>query len=255
MSDFQAGQDAPVVNDEAAAAAQPSDADLPRGTEPEGQEQESQPEKTYTKAELDELMAKATAKAAAKAERRGRREAAEMLQRQQAPQEQPRQQTPQAPKREHYASEDDWLDARLEHRERVREAQTRQQQEQQQLQAMSTKARDLVGKAQQIESFDQEAFEDLPLTDAMTGALLDLDGGPKVLAYLTANPAEVERIAKLSVYRQTVELGRLEDKLSGTSTSKAPPPINPIGGRGASSSDPNKMTFAEYEKWRNSQGR
>jgi hypothetical protein len=76
------------------------------------------------------------------------------------------------------------------------------------------------------------------------------------MAYMSANPDEVERITKLSDARQAVELGKLEAKLqSAPKTSKASPPISPVtGARGGASPDLGSADFAAYKAMRAKQG-
>lgn len=81
--------------------------------------------------------------------------------------------------------------------------------------------------------------------------------GPLILYYLAKNPAEVERISKLSPARQAAAIVALEEKVSkpAKQPSKAPAPISPVGTKGSAGKDPSKMTQAEYNEWRNQGGK
>lgn len=85
------------------------------------------------------------------------------------------------------------------------------------------------------DDFDEVAFaEDLSVSTAMTEAILDSDLGPQILYHLGHNPKEAGRIARLSPYAAAREIGKLEAKLSTPTPkkpSKAPEPINPVGGK------------------------
>lgn len=83
---------------------------------------------------------------------------------------------------------------------------------------------------EKYEDFDDVAFSNFKVTEAMTAALLESELGPDILYYLGNNPKEAARIARLSPYAQAREIGKLEAKypeLSKT-TSTAPAPISPV---------------------------
>lgn len=80
--------------------------------------------------------------------------------------------------------------------------------------------------------FDEVAFNpSLPITDAMAETIRESELGCELAYYLGKNPAEAQRIAKLSPFVQAKELGRLETKLSDAPVKKpsaAPAPIKPV---------------------------
>jgi signal recognition particle GTPase len=195
-------------------------------------------EKTFTQAELDSIVQKEKAKAEAKAERKAARAYREGVERA-APQTQSAQPvTDSMPKREAYATDEAWLDARDAHRDAKRDAaQASERQKESQEKLAKTTAK-IYAQAEKIVGFDRDAFDELPITPTLAGALIESDIAPQLMAYMADNPDEVERIVALSPARQAVELGKLEVKLSAAKpkTTNAPAPITPVGSRGKPSS-------------------
>lgn len=213
--------------------------------------------KTFSQDDVNEIVRKAKAAAEAKAERRVLR-TLEKLQPQQPAQ--PRQQAESddgKPKRDQFASEDAWLDARDTWRDNQREAKAHTETQVQATQKVWKEALATPG-------FDAEAFTEL--TESMqpgqarglVEAVLELDAAGKVLAHLTSNPDEAHRIAGLSPYKRAAALGKLEATLPATpKTSKTPDPIGDPTARGNTTtvpSDPSKMTQAQYREFRKKQG-
>lgn len=103
---------------------------------------------------------------------------------------------------------------------------------------------------------------DGPLTPNMQQVLLDSDLGPQIAYYVAQNPEEGEAMAKMGVVQLSKYVGRLEAKLESSPTSdpkpapkttKAPPPISPVGKSStASTVDPyNSPTSQEdWKVWR-----
>lgn len=101
---------------------------------------------------------------------------------------------------------------------------------------------------------DLDPEEFIPLPDGAAEAVLELDAGLDVLVFLQENPEEIERLAGLSIARQAVEIGKIEDKLTKPSEpvkkSSAPPPIKPVGGKKTSEIVYSEnMSDADYDKW------
>ena len=81
-------------------------------------------------------------------------------------------------------------------------------------------------------------------------AVTAMDAGHKVIQHLGQNPEEAERVLSLPPLRMALELARLESGQAKTQPcSKAPPPINPIGGRSAPVEPPEFATTAEQIAW------
>lgn len=225
------GQDAPAVDGKAtppAPATAPAETPA-EGTAPPAEEKEPVAPKTYSEEEVQERIERATAKAAAKAERRAFREASQMMQRQ-APVQQ---QVDDKPRRDQFASDEDYVDRLTDWKLDQRDKSANQQRQAAQATATNTKTENLYKEAEKLPGFDRDVFEELPLTPAIAQALIESDAPAKLMEYMTANPQDVDRIAALSPARQAAEIGKLEAKLASTpsvKTTKTPAPINPVGG-------------------------
>jgi len=208
--------------------------------------------KVYSEEEVQERIERATAKAAAKAERRAFREAAEALQRQPAHQQQP---VDDKPSRAQYADDESYIDAvtdwKLDQRERV----SNQSKAVEAQKSTAEKTESMYKEAAKLPGFDREEFDELPITRPIAKFLMESSVSDKVMAYMTANAEEVERIAGLSEVRQVAEMGKLEAKLSSVTvkTTKAPAPINPVGAGSTQSRELSKLSTADYIEQRKKQ--
>lgn len=95
--------------------------------------------------------------------------------------------------------------------------------------------------------------EEFNPTPAMARAMLESDQKAEIAYYLAKNPEELQRIAKFSEARQMAEIGKLEEKVSGAKsppkkTSKAPAPIDPVGG-GKGGSDGKLRDDMPIDEW------
>lgn len=234
-----AGQDAPVVIDQAThtEAAQPNAAttDAATGAADGGEHSQAAP-KTFTQTELDEIVKREKSKAEAKAERRVLRTLERVIPSTQQQPQQPQRTEQTGPTRAQYASDEDYLDAKLEWKLAQREQNTQQERQRESAEKLAKTTEKLYAEAQKLPGFDREAFDDLlqtkQLTKTMVEALIDSDQAAQLMAYMSANPDEVARIADRPAGRQAAELGKLEAKLAATPpvrTSKAPDPITPVG--------------------------
>jgi len=242
MSD-QTSQEAAVVSNEAPnpAAAQVQAANTQVDDTQASTEESTAEAKTFTQEELNDIVKKEKARTEAKTERRVLRMLEKLSPQSVQQQEQHAEPVQGRPIREKYASEDAYTDALVDWKLEQRSAQERTQ-------SLSSKTENMYAQAAKLPGFDREDFNALPLTPAISQALVESDKGPQLMAYMTANPGEVERIAAMSAVQQVKEMGRLEDKLSAApKTSKAPAPINPIGSRGSGAiTDPNSMTVDQW---------
>jgi hypothetical protein len=222
---------------------------------PEGEKEAPAAEKTFTQKELDEILQKRLAKSEARAERRAKeayREALEAVTRTQPVQAK----TSNEPTRDQFSSDAEWIDAKVDYKLQQRDSAAKAEATRASQQSLNSKTEDLYAKAEKVAGFDRESFDELPLTKSIAAALIESDVAPQLMAYMSANPEEVERITKLSEARQAVELGKLEVKLQQSpKTTKASPPISPVSGsRGGASSDLNAADFASYKAMRAKQG-
>ena len=257
MLENMAGQDAPVVDNEAQnlEVAQDKATTTEASTEDAQVEKETPAEKTFTQKELDEILQKRLANVEAKAERKATqayREALEAVTRQQPA---PTRAASNEPTRDQFASDADWIDAKVDHKLEQRDAARQREAAQSSQTALNSKTESIYAQAQKLDGFDRDAFDELPMTKVMAEALVDSDVAPQLMAFMSSNPDEVERIAKLSATRQAVELGKLEVKLQqAPKTTKAPAPITPIGSKGSASPALESADFATYKAMRMKQG-
>jgi len=215
-------------------------------------------EKSFTQAELNEIIQKEKAKAESKAERRALKAYKETLERL-IPQ---RQATEAAstvrPERAKFSTDEEWVEAVADWKIAERDKSGRAERAQEQQRTMVDRTEALYAQAQKLPAFDRAAFDDLPLTQVIASAVIESDIAPRLMTFMAENPEEVARIAKLSPARQAAELGRMEAKILSApppaQVSKAPAPIEPIGtNRAASTKDPSDMSQKEFEKWRKEQ--
>ncbi len=206
---------------------------------------------SLTQEELDERIRKATKKAAAIAERKTR----QRLQAEQAIQqgEQKIREIP-APRRELYANEDDYIDARIAYRDALKAQQENVKAEAEFNAAIAEKVEDLLDEASEFPEFDRDSLMANPFTDAMNEFVLDSPKGAKILAFLSANPDEQERIAKIkSPVRQVAEMSKLEDKLASKLKRDAKP-VEPVKGSNIKANlyktNPGKLSDDEWYEQR-----
>lgn len=222
---------------------------------PEDVTKEAAP-KTFTQAELDAIVQKEKAKAAAIAERRATRERIAALEARIPVPQANQQPASDRPTRSQFADDDDYVEAMADWKLVQRDKQAHQEQQQRAAQSIAAKTESIYAEAAKIPGFDREAFDDLPLTPAIAAVLVDSEVSAKLAHYLSQHPDEVAKIGTLSPARQAAAIGKLEDKLSAAPvTSKAPEPIKPIGtgGKGAHA-DLASMPYEEYKAYRAKQG-
>lgn len=150
----------------------------------------------------------------------------------------------QPPRIEDFKSIDEFLDARDQYRDQMREqkAPKREAEPNQQrfVEAVKAATEDLRSTGtEKYEDFEEVVFDDsVKITPPMRDAILeldDLDVQTEVAYYLGKNPKEALRISKLSPIRQIAAIGKLEATLSAKPApqkrpSAAPAPIQPVGG-------------------------
>lgn len=252
--ELMAGQETPVVTNEVQADAEQSKAATAEsGAETDSGEKSTPNEPktiTLTDEELKDRIERATAKAAARAERRAFREAREQLA--QFAQPQPvQQQNDGKPQRAQYADEEAYFDALTDWKLEQRDRSQKQAQAQEQVKSLATKTEKLYAEAEKIPGFDRDEFDSLPLTPVIAQAITDSDVAPKLMAYMAQHPEEVSRIGALSAARQAVEIGKLEVKLTTTAKApKAPAPIEPVNGAASGLKSLAQMGAEDYYRER-----
>lgn len=233
-------------------------------------EKEEKPSRTYTQDEVDKILRKARRNAAYTARRETEAQLYQRMAEERAQQgaQRPAEAASTEPKREQFDSYEDYLEARADWRaEQKVEAKLREQQQQGQRHAQAATQEQQVARFHQqmekaresVADFDDvmEAASEAPLTPTMRDAILESDVGALLAYHLAKQPAEANRIARLSPARQAMALGALEAALqtrTPPATSKAPPPIKPLGGGSGGTRDPAKMSMDEYMAHRAKQG-
>lgn len=81
-------------------------------------------------------------------------------------------------------------------------------------------------------------------------SILEAENSADIVYHLAKNPAEAERIAALSPYAQAKEIGKLEEKLTSkpVKLSNAPTPTTPVKSASSIVKSVEDMSLAEYEK-------
>jgi hypothetical protein len=147
-------------------------------------------------------------------------------------------------------------DALLDWRDRVKEEQVAQQRMVVEQEEGLAKFQRAAAKArEQYADFD-EVVETPVFSPQMRYAILNSDTGPE-LAYFLGSPENRDtalKIQSLSPDKQYYEMGKLETRLALAKQTKkvpsAPPPISPVGMSGTGGDvDPSKMTTEEWIKW------
>jgi hypothetical protein len=264
----------------AAPAAAPTEAALPdtaatAAPAPEAKPEEKQPpEKTFSQKELDDILEKRLAKERRKREELQRRlavtEELALRGRPEEPKAPPKPAESNEPKREQFQDYESFLEARAEwraekkvderlDRDRKEREQTRTAEDKQKLEKSFREHAQKV--AAEIEDFEDvmSSASDTMITETMADAVMHAgEIGPRLLYHLAKNPAESQRIATLPTARQAAEIGKIEAKLSAApepkKPSKAPEPINPIGGKAPATDDePDSKNTKAWIAWRERQ--
>lgn len=99
---------------------------------------------------------------------------------------------------------------------------------------------------------------DVPVSDAMADLIITSEVGPDVLYHLGQNKAVAAQIARMSPVEAARAIGRIEASLHAPkprTETQAPPPIAPVRGpAGASTKNPDKMSYKEFVAWRDAGG-
>lgn len=248
------------------------------------------PSKTYSQEDLDRITAKVKKNAAYRARKeaeayyKGLQQGTQFLR----PQEQARApEAPKEPQRDQFDSYEAYLEARADFRAerkveaafaKQRETESQRSAKTEQEKAQERFVAEVAALAKEIPDV-QDILEttEAPLTNSMRDAIHASDAPARIAVHLAQNPEEAQRIAALSSAKQAVEIGKLDARFAsktnggGTATttapttvaaaaaarapSKAPAPINPVGGKVASADDmPDPRTQPDkWMDWRNRQ--
>ena len=239
-------------------------APLPEDTVKQGDEEikpEPKPEKTFTQAELDDILQRRLAKEQRKIERYARAEAErDQLREQLNRQTQVQQSSVQSgePKPEQFKTYEEYIDKltdwKIDQREAKREETQAQRKQAEYQETHEATIRDSLSKAAaKYDDFEEVVTNpNLTITPVMTDAMGDSELGGEIAYYLGNNPKEAAEIAKLSNVKQVKAIDRLEAKLKEPPpVTKAPAPLQTVGkGRTQMEADPEKMSVAEYAEYR-----
>ena len=187
-----AGQDAPAISEAAQTELAQDKASTSTAQTDGADVSEESPvvSKTYTEEEVQDRIERATAKAAAKAQRRARREAFELM-RDQPQQHQSREVDDGKPKPREGETNDSYIDRltdwKLDQRDRAANAEKQKAAQQ----TIAKKTETFYAKAEELSGFDRDEFDALPLTKSIVETLIDSDVAPALMAYMSQNPDEV----------------------------------------------------------------
>lgn len=213
-----------------------TEAPTPEGTAPE----QVKPEKTFTQADLDKKVEQRLAKEQRKFERLLAQRESELTVKAAPPAVESK-----PVRREDFDSYEDYLEARAvdkatkaaeRHLESVHEQQRKQaiewsQQARQREMAQSVESLKTAGQAK-YDDFDEVVEQDIPLSPAMSEAILHASNKEDLAYYFGKNPKEAEAIYELSPVLAAIAIGKLSAKLESQGTkraSSAPAPISPVG--------------------------
>lgn len=208
-------------------------------------EKEPEPEKTFTQAELDSIVTKRLAKEQRKLTRQAELEVENRMLREQVNKRDVKAE-PSAPAQDDYSTYEQYLEAKAEwiadKRVEAKLAERDQKDAQSKVEAEHTK---VVSTWQQKEDAAKtkysdysdvlESVDDINIPPYLQNAIMDSEVGGDLAYSLASRRAELERIVSLKPHAALMALGKLEDKLSQApapkkETTKAPPPIKPLGG-------------------------
>lgn len=235
-------------------------------------------ERVYSQKEVDAIAARVERREQRKRERDLQSVVPAMVQEELAKRLKTQEPEPQAPKRENFMDDASYEDARVDYRVEQKLREQRQQGERQdterrtaeRVQEVQTKFAQAVKAASELSETFADDFDQLtrvPMGDEtgkqMIEAIAESDEAPQLLSYLSANPKEAQRIGNLSPARAVAEIGKLEaakpwgksDPPKTASVSNAPPPIEPVSGKGGAGTDEEPTDPDAYLRWHNSQER
>lgn len=266
MSEIDTAAPAPEVPAAPVAApiaTPPPDSTAEQVEVPEGESPESKPERTFTQKELDEIVQKRLGKESRRAERLAEaRIRAEYAERQLAELKAPPK--PESPSGEpkpdqfqdyetYIAALTDWkVDQKLGGIRKESEAQQRKREAEE----MTVKQLPKIERGREkYEDFDEVVRDFVAqVPPAMHDAILESEVTDQLLYFLGQNPAERDRIFRLSNVGQVKAIAALETKLTTVPTpTKTPPPIVPNSTKAPVTKDLSQMDYKDFVKARRAQ--
>ena len=255
----QAPEAAPVEADPAAPEAN-------EAPEVAAQDAPAEPEKSYTQADLDRIVAKVkkNTRYATKREMEAFQQGAASARQPERPAQPAQQQADPKPTRDQFESYESFLEATADYTARNAAAKERARLD---AEATAKEQRDAqVKRATDFQKRVLEKYPDLPdrvaeigdmtMPAGMSDAIAESDLGPEILNHFASNPKDFERIAALSPSAAIREVGKLEARLEGPKSepapkaaSKAPAPVKPVGGSAVTGDDDLSKLVNDPEKW------
>jgi hypothetical protein len=227
-------------------------------TETETPSEQTAADKTFTQAELDEIVQKRIAKLERKLDKQ--RIESETRAKVLAEVNQPKEEAPSKPIPDNFTTTEDYLEALAEYKadQKFAELTQKQKDAERETKYKSEVERQNERKADMIRTGEgkYDDFEDIvanartEISEPAYLAILETDNAADIVYHLAKHPAEADRIAALSPYAQAKEIGKLEDKLASkpVKLSNAPTPMTQVKGAQSIPKSIEDMTLAEYEK-------
>jgi len=245
--------------------------EAPEADAPEKQPDDA-PDPAALKAEIEQL--KADKEAAKEAAQKWRREKAEaradfFKNREPAPAQTPAPAATTKPDPDSFDDYNDYVDALTDFKVEAKRREWDQAEAQKAQSAThQTKMQNLQAKINagydSYSDFEDVALaETVPITSMVMEALAETDNPADIAYYLGKNRTECIAISKMSPIAAARAIAKIETRLvdgngnqapNTKKTTSAPPPITPVGSSNTVTKDPEKMSQAEYEAWRESQG-
>lgn len=210
------------------------------------QEQAKEEERKFSQAELEAILEKRLRKAERQFYQRQQREAQQQSLKQAAAVE---------PKREAFADDDAYLQAKLEQIAAQKAEQLFAQREAQAKAAAVAESFQAKAEAASEKYADFDIVVSNPslrINAEMAEFIADSDVGAEVAYHLGKNPTLAARIADMTPIKAARELTRIESELASkpkATPSRAPEPITPVGSRGRSSVSALATDDDDMETW------
>ena len=245
------------VQQEAEPAKAVTESEQPK-PETDTQSDEKAVDKTFTQAELDEIVQKRIAKFERKLEKQ--RIESETRAKVLAEVNQPRNEAPSKPIPDQFTTTEDYLEALAEYKadQKFAELTQKQKDAERETKYKSEVERQNERKSEMIQTGERkyDDFEEVvanartEISEPAYLSILETENAADIVYHLAKNPAEADRIASLSPYAQAKEIGKLEDKLSSkpVKLSNAPAPMTPAKGSQSITKTIEDMTLDEYMK-------
>ena len=241
-------------------------AELDKTVQPESEQPNSETDtqtdqkaadKTFTQAELDEIVQKRVNKLERKLEKQRieQETRAKVL----AEINQPVAEVKGKPTADQYSDYAEYLEALADYKaeEKFAALTQKQKETEQQSKRQSEIERQNERKSEMIQSGERKYadFEDVvanakaEISEPAFYSILEAENAADIIYHLAKNPSEADRIAALSPYAQAKEIGKLEDKLLAkpVKQSNAPEPVTPVKGASTTVKSLENMTIEEYE--------